>query len=504
MAVRIGLTADQSEFTLAAGEIAVVSLTLYNNGDVVDAFNLSVQDLPPTWYTLAPEQVPLFPRAQALTTLQLHPPAGIQTRAGDYPFLVVAVSRDAPHEASTIPLVIHIATAGEVRLELNPQRIVARRGVTSVRITNDANGPHPVVVRPSDPDAALVFKFGPALASPLGAPASVPPATTTSTGARLLVDPSLVEVTTDWLPPDTQGGQGLLELTLPAASAVDLPMVVSTHKPIWTGPETALAFEVAVTPPGVEWKESDAVRARGELVYLPYLAPWSRLPLAARRLIGALVGLLILALLLFLLFRPNGSPNTDVAAAGLTATAVSTSNAGAASAAATQTAIARGSTSGYSGPPQITAFDFRTAPDGSIQLFWNVANADPSGVQLNNEGVPATGSRTVNTATDQSFTLVASNPLGQVSQSKGVIVMRPPEIVTFAAEPAQIAPGAQVILSWHTVLAEKVSINGQPVAAPDGSVSTNPTTTTEYVLTAESVLGQVQRSLTVNVVQPAP
>jgi hypothetical protein len=54
------------------------------------------------------------------------------------------------------------------------------------------------------------------------------------------------------------------------------------------------------------------------------------------------------------------------------------------------------------------------------------------------------------------------------------------------------------------VLAEKVLINGQPVAAPDGSVSTAPTTTTEYVLTAESVLGQVQRSITVNVIPPTP
>jgi hypothetical protein len=502
MAVRIGLTADHTEFTLAAGEIAVVSLTLYNNGDVVDAFNLAVQDLPPAWYTLAPEQVPLFPRAQALATLQLHPPAGIQTLAGAYPFLVVAVSRDAPHEATTIPLIIHIATAGELRLELNPQRIVARRGVTGVRITNDANGLRPVVVRPSDPDAALVFKFGPALARQLGAPVIGPPATTTSTGARLLADPSLVEVATDWLPPDAQGSQGQLELTLPAASAVELPMVVSTRKPIWTGLETPLVFDVLVSPPGVEWKESDAVRARGELVYMPYLAPWSRLPLAARRLIGALVGLLILALLLFLLFRPTGSQAPNVVAAGLTATAVSTSNAGAASAAATLTAVASGSAGSHTGPPRITAFDFTTAPDGSIQIAWSVADADA--VLLNNEAVPPTGSRPVNTGTDQSLTLVASNALGTVSQSKGVIVMRPPEIVTFTAEPAQIAPGQQVILSWHTVLAEKVSINGQPVAAPDGSVSTAPTTTTEYVLTAESVLGQVQRSITVNVIPPTP
>ena len=77
--------------------------------------------------------------------------------------------------------------------------------------------------------------------------------------------------------------------------------------------------------------------------------------------------------------------------------------------------------------------------------------------------------------------------MGTVSQSKGVIVMRPPEIVTFTAEPAQIAPGTQVILSWHTVLGRgRMLINDQPVAAPDGSVSTAPTTTTEYVLTAKA------------------
>ena len=103
-----------------------------------------------------------------------------------------------------------------------------------------------------------------------------------------------------------------------------------------------------------------AIRARGELVYMPYLAPWSRLPLAARRLIGALVGLLILALLLFLLFRPTSSPTTDIAAAGLTATAASTGNAGAASAAATLTTVASGPAGAHTGPPRITAFDSRT------------------------------------------------------------------------------------------------------------------------------------------------
>ena len=61
-------------------------------------------------------------------------------------------------------------------------------------------------------------------------------------------------------------------------------------------------------PPGVEWQPGEARQIGGELVYAPLLAPFARLPLAWRRLLAIGMPLLVLALLLWLLFRPQPAP----------------------------------------------------------------------------------------------------------------------------------------------------------------------------------------------------
>ena len=91
---------------------------------------------------------------------------------------------------------------------------------------------------------------------------------------------------------------------MPVSSVVQIPLTVKTKKRIWTGREQNLRFDVAATPPGVEWEAREARRA-GELIYRPYLARWSALPLMLRRAIAIGVPLLMLGLLLFLLLRPD-------------------------------------------------------------------------------------------------------------------------------------------------------------------------------------------------------
>src|SRR5690349_3902278 len=128
MAGRIGLTLDNNDLTLAVGERALITCMVTNQGDVVDAFTLAIPALGPDWYTLTPGQVSLFPQTQALVMLEIHPPAGGTTLAGDYPFQLVVASRDQPGERMELTITQHIAAVSELAVGLEPQRIVARQG----------------------------------------------------------------------------------------------------------------------------------------------------------------------------------------------------------------------------------------------------------------------------------------------------------------------------------------------------------------------------------------
>ena len=109
MAGRIGLETDLTNVNLAAGETGVVRVTLTNLGAVVDAFDLSIRNLDPSWYDLTPARLSLFPRAQGIATMLLHPPVAARAHAGEYNFDVVATSRDANSEFDSLPLRIMLA-----------------------------------------------------------------------------------------------------------------------------------------------------------------------------------------------------------------------------------------------------------------------------------------------------------------------------------------------------------------------------------------------------------
>src|ERR1700704_5462433 len=98
MAGRIGLETDVTNVDLAAGQTAVVRVTLTNFGAVVDAFDLSIRNLDPSWYELTPARLSLFPKAKGIATLILHPPVAARALAGEYNFEIVAASRDASSE----------------------------------------------------------------------------------------------------------------------------------------------------------------------------------------------------------------------------------------------------------------------------------------------------------------------------------------------------------------------------------------------------------------------
>jgi hypothetical protein len=133
---------------------------------------------------------------------------------------------------------------------------------------------------------------------------------------------------------------------------------------------------------------------------------------------------------------------------------------------------------------------------GAVSLCWNVTNA--TSITITPGLGTVTGSSncaTVNPTATTTYTLTATNASGSVTSTVTVTVGGV-QILTFSASPAYSpASGAPVVLSWTTQNATSVIVTGTGVPAMslsvNGSVTVNPTTNSDYTLTAYGPGGPV-------------
>src|SRR5205823_2938024 len=158
---------------------------------------------------------------------------------------------------------------------------ISRKGVFTLTLNNEGNSERQDVLRPTDPEERLSFVFGEAQAIPVSKKPALPPDDTSPTtimtspdaptvamdvavGRAVGEQPSLASrLPTEYTAPNSDAAQGFLEMTIPAATRVEIPMTVTPTKRIWFGNEMSLRFEVAATPPGVEWEAYQAKRVAG-------------------------------------------------------------------------------------------------------------------------------------------------------------------------------------------------------------------------------------------------
>lgn len=159
--------------------------------------------------------------------------------------------------------------------------------------------------------------------------------------------------------------------------------------------------------------------------------------------------------------------------------------------------------------PAIASFDATPATirrgEPAI-LRWQTAQA--AEVSLNGRNVLPSDSLEVHPASNTTYRLIARGSGGQVERSVAVRVRppqaaAPPEILGFEADRSPIRVGEVVTLHWHTANAQRVMLDGKPVAAADTAQIRLGATTT-YQLTATNGQGvSARRALTVQVTSAA-
>ena len=139
---------------------------------------------------------------------------------------------------------------------------------------------------------------------------------------------------------------------------------------------------------------------------------------------------------------------------------------------------------------------------GQASICWNVSNAQSISIQPGIGTVSGpSGCTTVTVAQTTTYTLTATNGAGPtqatVTVSAGAV-----QILSFSANPAfSPVSGSPVVLSWTTQNATSVVLTGTGVPAGslavNGSITINPTTNSDYTLTAYGPGGPVSSTIQV-------
>jgi len=425
MSERIGLLLEPSSLQAQAGREATAVITVENKSTIVDQYALSLEGVEPGWYDLSSNVTGLFPGEKAQVQLTLRPPQTTQVQAGIFPFSIKASSLANPEERSVVEGSLELLPFGVSSLEMAPERIEGRSGITQLFIRNQSNAPAPLSLMASDLEEGLNYRFS---ADAITVPA---------------------------------GGE----------SAVNI-RVRPKRRPLFGSPHEYPFRVVALAPE--ERPEEAALAVEGTFTYKPPLSALARALRAVwpklRPVLPLLLSLAALALALFAFLKPP--PKTDTSPPSTP-------------------------------PPGIQYFRSEIGAGGVIQVKWQVSGAQQ--VSIDGKQVdPQQGTLTIDQPESKEYVLVASNAGGTANQTLGIVLLKPPTVVTFEASPASITAGATTTLSWKVENATKLSVDGEQVAKQDiaaGKREVKPDQTRDYVLIAENDVAWVVRRVTVQVQQ---
>jgi hypothetical protein len=135
------------------------------------------------------------------------------------------------------------------------------------------------------------------------------------------------------------------------------------------------------------------------------------------------------------------------------------------------------------------------AAGGQASLCWNVSNATSVSISPTVGTVNSVACATVTPSATTTYVLTATNGVGPI-QAVVTVSVGAVQILSFSASPAYSpASGAPVVLSWTTQNATSVTVTGTGVPAGaqavNGSVTVNPTSNSDYTLTAYGPGGPV-------------
>ncbi|WP_308798890.1 hydrolytic protein [Streptomyces sp. UH6] len=244
---------DIPEVTVAPGDTATTSLTVRNDSDIVEAYNLEVVGDCASWTTVEPARVSLYPGTSETVTVRLAPPRSPEVRAGEMPLGVRVLPTEHPDAVKVLETTVHVEEFRELHTELAPRRRRGwLRGRYRLAVQNRGNSPVEVGFTAGQPGEELGFAFSPA------------------------------------------------ERKLEPGESAEIGLRVRTGTPVWFGAPVVWPFTVDTAETGAQ----EEPRPEEATVRTPLDAEFVQIPVFPRWLLVVLAALLALLLAWFMLVRP--------------------------------------------------------------------------------------------------------------------------------------------------------------------------------------------------------
>ncbi|MEU1348830.1 hydrolytic protein [Streptomyces sp. NPDC005795] len=148
--------------TVSPGAEATTTLTVRNDGDIVEAYTLEVVGDCAAWTTVEPERVSLYPGTSETVTVRLAPPRSHEVKAGEVPLGVRVLPAEHPESVAVPEATVVVEPFRELRAALEPGR---RRGWLGARfrasVQNRGNTPVDVVFTGKQEGEELRLAFTP-------------------------------------------------------------------------------------------------------------------------------------------------------------------------------------------------------------------------------------------------------------------------------------------------------------------------------------------------------
>ena len=230
-------------------------ISVRNTGTIVDEFSFEIRGDPAPWAQVEPAVLRLFPGAEGIVTVRFRPPRTPTTHAGLTPFGVKVISKEDPEGTIVEEGTLEVGEFADNTIEMIPRTSRGSMGAShDVYIDNRGNQRMSTTIDATDPDENLLFAIS-------------PPSTT--------VDPG---------------------------NATRVRVRAKPKKRFFRGQPKTHPFKVIVQPEGEQALQTD-----GTMLQEPLLPKW---------LIPALIALAALALLWFLLLKPQIESTAQEAVVG--------------------------------------------------------------------------------------------------------------------------------------------------------------------------------------------
>ncbi|MDX1687962.1 MAG: protein kinase [Candidatus Promineifilaceae bacterium] len=170
---QLALFVGRTALEMAPGERDILEVEVVNRGGDVDHVTLEVSGLPRAWVSMAQEFVRLTPGVQTSLPVTIEVPDESSSRAGEYPFELVARSTRNERETASVSGVLEVESLVTFDMALEPPRVRHGRRCR-VQIRNQGNRDTRFQVRGQDPEGRVRFEGARTIGLEAGKEASVP------------------------------------------------------------------------------------------------------------------------------------------------------------------------------------------------------------------------------------------------------------------------------------------------------------------------------------------